>query len=550
MTGGTPQQGRIADALVLCLTRGMSLSAWRDSGVLDREWALYRRLSKRYGRVVVCTWGDDAAAAKGLGVEAVRVSDEDPSGSASRVAAVVKGANAATAVVKTNQFEGGSMALAVTEALRGAGVRAALVARGGYPWSRFQAWKFGPDSAQARGAAAEERALCADADIVIGTTATMIDDLAWRYEMPGSKTRVVPNYVLADAFERERSGSAQPFVLAAGRLEPQKRFDTLIRAFAAARSRGVLRVYGQGPLDGKLRRLAASLGVRLELPGRVGHADLLRAMRSCDLFVQCSAFEGHPKTLLEAMASGACVLVTDTTGLGGCVEHLRTGFKVGDDEAALGEAMGLLLSDTVLRDRLGTAARAGAKARFDLGVVEALEASIHAEAVALAVSGGSDPWSRVRMLVFDFDGVMSNNQVLVMQDGTEGVLCNRSDGMGVEMLRRAAPEGFSMLVLSKEMNPVVAARCRKLKLECHQGVDDKLPHLKKLAMERGVEREGVAYVGNDLNDVACMGWAGLPIAVADAYPECKTVARHVTRAKGGLGAVREVCDRLIAALRG
>lgn len=156
-------------------------------------------------------------------------------------------------------------------------------------------------------------------------------------------------------------------------------------------------------------------------------------------------------------------------------------------------------------------------------------------------------WAQLRMLVFDFDGVMTNNQVLVMQDGTEGVLCNRSDGMGIEMLRNAAPQGFSMLVLSKEVNPVVAARCRKLRLECHQGVDDKLPALQRLAADRAVKSNQVAYVGNDINDVACMGWVGLPVAVADAFPKCKAAARFVTAAPGGHGAVREVCERIISA---
>lgn len=175
-----------------------------------------------------------------------------------------------------------------------------------------------------------------------------------------------------------------------------------------------------------------------------------------------------------------------------------------------------------------------------------------------SVRGSNSPqreaWAAMRMLVFDFDGVMTNNQVLVMQDGTEGVLCNRSDGMGIEMLRKAAAArrpaldpAFSMLVLSKEVNPVVAARCRKLKLECHQGVDNKLPALQRLAAERGVKREQVAYVGNDINDVECMNWVALPIAVNDAYPACKAAARVVTAAQGGHGAVREVCEAIMNA---
>ncbi len=152
----------------------------------------------------------------------------------------------------------------------------------------------------------------------------------------------------------------------------------------------------------------------------------------------------------------------------------------------------------------------------------------------------------MELVVFDFDGVMTDNRVLVLQDGTEGASCDRSDGLGVGMLKAA---GMPMLVLSKEQNPVVGARCRKLGLECHQGIDDKLTKLRDLLASRGMTMADIAYVGNDINDLACMREAGLPIAVADAYPPVLAAAKMVTVKPGGKGAVREVCDALLAARR-
>ncbi len=154
--------------------------------------------------------------------------------------------------------------------------------------------------------------------------------------------------------------------------------------------------------------------------------------------------------------------------------------------------------------------------------------------------------AKLRLVVFDFDGVMTDNRVLVMQDGTEGVLCNRSDGLGIGMLRDA---GLALLILSKEENPVVSARARKLKIEYMQGIDDKLAALKALLSQRGIDAGDVAYVGNDLNDLECMGHVGLPIAVSDAYPQVLRVARLVTTRPGGHGAVREVCDWILVARR-
>jgi YrbI family 3-deoxy-D-manno-octulosonate 8-phosphate phosphatase len=156
-----------------------------------------------------------------------------------------------------------------------------------------------------------------------------------------------------------------------------------------------------------------------------------------------------------------------------------------------------------------------------------------------------DTLRAIRLLVWDFDGVWTDNRVLVLEDGTEGVMCNRSDGLGIGMLARA---GLSMLVLSKETNPVVSARCRKLSVDCIQGIDDKASVLKNLAQTRGIELRHVAYVGNDLNDLPCMQLVGLPIAVADAWPAVLPAARFVTQRLGGHGAAREVCDWFLAAL--
>lgn len=151
----------------------------------------------------------------------------------------------------------------------------------------------------------------------------------------------------------------------------------------------------------------------------------------------------------------------------------------------------------------------------------------------------------VRLLVFDFDGVMTDNRVVVFEDGREGVLCSRGDGMGMDRLRAS---GLAVAVISKEGNPVVTARCRKLKIPCIQGVGDKLPVLRGIVADQGITLADVAYMGNDINDLECMQAVGLAIAPADAEPEILRIADLVTIAKGGFGAVREIAD-LIAAAR-
>jgi|SRR5919109_3423395 N-acylneuraminate cytidylyltransferase len=153
-------------------------------------------------------------------------------------------------------------------------------------------------------------------------------------------------------------------------------------------------------------------------------------------------------------------------------------------------------------------------------------------------------WGAIQMLALDFDGVMTDNRVLVDQDGREAVMVHRGDGWGIARLAEA---GTEVVVVSTETNPVVAARCRKLNIEAVQGSDDKLASLKVLARARGLDPGQIAYVGNDVNDHACMDWVGVPIAVADAVPEVRAAARRVTTRSGGRGAVREVADWILAA---
>lgn len=113
---------------------------------------------------------------------------------------------------------------------------------------------------------------------------------------------------------------------------------------------------------------------------------------------------------------------------------------------------------------------------------------------------------RTSAVVMDFDGVLTNNNVLVTEDGVEAVSCSRSDGMGLEMLRK---RGVRLLVLSKERNPVVAARCRKLKVECRHGIEKKLPELRAWLTDQKIEASNTIYVGNDVNDLECLAAAGL-----------------------------------------
>lgn len=150
----------------------------------------------------------------------------------------------------------------------------------------------------------------------------------------------------------------------------------------------------------------------------------------------------------------------------------------------------------------------------------------------------------IKLVVFDFDGVFTDNTVYVSQDGAESVRCWRGDGLGLARLRET---GVETVILSTETNPVVTARSRKLRVRCEQGCEDKLARLKALARELNVSLEETAFVGNDVNDLECLQAVGVPIVVRDAHPDVVGLAIFRTETPGGRGAVREVCDLIVAA---
>jgi YrbI family 3-deoxy-D-manno-octulosonate 8-phosphate phosphatase len=107
-----------------------------------------------------------------------------------------------------------------------------------------------------------------------------------------------------------------------------------------------------------------------------------------------------------------------------------------------------------------------------------------------------------------------------------------------------------MVVISKETNPVVAARCKKLNIPALSGVDEKLPRLIQWAEQNRLAREQVVYVGNDVNDLECLSWAGCGVAVADSHRQVLDIADVILESKGGCGALRELADELAGRIQG
>jgi len=147
----------------------------------------------------------------------------------------------------------------------------------------------------------------------------------------------------------------------------------------------------------------------------------------------------------------------------------------------------------------------------------------------------------IKLILCDFDGVVTDNLVLTDENGREAVRASRSDSMHVKTLRE---KGIEIMILSSEPNPVVQARAKKMGVEAIHGIDmqDKGRVMRELLDRKKIGAENVIYVGNDLNDLPCFEIAGWSVAVADAYPEVIRAADFVLTKTGGHGAIRELCE--------
>ena len=152
-----------------------------------------------------------------------------------------------------------------------------------------------------------------------------------------------------------------------------------------------------------------------------------------------------------------------------------------------------------------------------------------------------DKIDKIKCLIFDFDGVMTDNKVIVFDDGKEAVICNRGDGQGINILKKL---GYKMMILSTETNSVVKFRAEKLGLEVIQGSKNKKKDLLNWLKTQEYSLNEIGYVGNDINDLEVMQVVGLKISPADATSEILEISDIITKKNGGDGVIRELANIL------
>ena len=143
----------------------------------------------------------------------------------------------------------------------------------------------------------------------------------------------------------------------------------------------------------------------------------------------------------------------------------------------------------------------------------------------------------ISLFIYDFDGVLTDNHVLVNEDGKESVCCSRADGLAIKKIKET---GLPQIILSTEVNKVVSVRAEKLGLPVIHGAGNKKEALIEYCKKMAVNINETLYIGNDINDLEAMRAVGFPVCPQDAYPEIKEIAKLVIPVSGGNGVIREL----------
>lgn len=353
--------------LVLFFTRGVSLRAWDEAGILGREATLYQRLQQRNAEVSFVTYGGRGDQLYTDEIPGIRILSNSLDLPASLYQMKLQLFPPKGTVFKSNQVDGAQIALAAARRSR-----AAFVARCGYLLSQVQERTHGMDSRAAQAARNLEQQVFTASDQVSVTTQAMSRTIQKNYQVSGDKVSVIPNYVDIDRFRPKlREANKRARIGFVGRLAWEKNLLHLIDAVTGLDVDFVL--VGQGPQREELAARAAANGASVSFLGRVPNKHLPGILNTWDAFVLPSFYEGHPKAMLEAMACGLPVIGTRVQGIVELIADGETGLLCETDAGSIRQALERIAGDGALRTKLGQNARRYVEKHFALEKVVDME---------------------------------------------------------------------------------------------------------------------------------------------------------------------------------
>jgi len=353
----------------------MSLQAWERVGMLEREIALYLRLQQLGVRVSFVTYGNSselkyAERLKGINILCNRWHLPIPIYEQwlpwLHAPALLR-----AHLFKSNQISGADVALQAARFWH-----KPFIARGGYLYSIHTENQYGKDSPITQNAVRIEKKVYTQANHIIVTAPFMVEFIHNQYQIHPQNITIIPNYVDTQLFKpsinQPENGRHLCFI---GRLEKQKNVDSLLEALGGLDA--TIDIVGSGSLEEELRKKAAEIGVAAQFLGNLPHTSLPEVINRAALYVQPSLYEGHPKTILEAMACGKAVLGGNSPGIREVIQHGTNGWLCGTTAQEIRQAILELLGDSALRRKLGENAHNYVLHHCSLDKVSELEIALY-----------------------------------------------------------------------------------------------------------------------------------------------------------------------------
>jgi glycosyltransferase involved in cell wall biosynthesis len=369
--------------LTLFFTGGVGLKTWVDVGNLDRELEVYKRLSHALKRVNFVSYGgsQDKTLANHLGD--IRLL---PTGWYGRREFTILNLLRKhwreilkTDILKTNQIPGSEIPLWLKQRL---GKK--LIVRCGYLYSFFVKNQT-QDEKKIKDAMELEGKAFSAADAGIVTSAWQRDIVIKQYGVEPAKIRVIPNYVVTDVFKPRPEMGKKCDLVFVGRAGNQKNIDNLLDALDRLKTKGrniSLLMIGGCCEDSQLRKMVSDYALDVAFAGNVPNFDLPPLLNQARAFIQPSLYEGHPKTLLEAMSCGLPCIGTDVTGIREDIEHRVTGYLCKTDCESIASAIETVLSDSLLQKTMGENAREYIVRNYSIDRVFQMELEVIKEVIA------------------------------------------------------------------------------------------------------------------------------------------------------------------------
>ncbi|ASQ89844.1 hypothetical protein CHL67_01940 [Prosthecochloris sp. GSB1] len=348
--------------LTLFFTYKTSLERWDSVGMLDREIALYRNYLRKGIAVSFVTYGKNDHSLFRDRLAGIEILCNERKLPTRLYATLIPLLHAHTLrktdIVKTNQTPGGLLALSAAKLFG-----KPLLARCGYMHSEFIANRHGEGSREALRALGEENRLFRSASHIEVTTPAMKESILSRMPGTGDRISVIPNYVDTGAF-KPLALPKEIDLLFIGRLVAQKNLFALLEALQGLDIRTT--VIGSGSQEKKLKAKARARGMRVEWIDNVPNNELPCYLDRSKIFILPSLYEGHPKTLIEAMACGVAVIGADSPGIREILRDGETGLLCSTKPEGIRNAVEKLMRSANLRERLGENAREFALKHYSL----------------------------------------------------------------------------------------------------------------------------------------------------------------------------------------